>query len=134
MTTSEIIEKIEGADRFVDWFGEWPSFHDAEVLDFAFSRSLASVLRVHVFRMSSEVTASGHYRTFNHAVVSFQISEVLDGSLDGFNHQNVIGGLSVEEEDTSYRLVLWACYGLAGSLFCKDLSISFQAGVPTENV
>jgi hypothetical protein len=34
----EIIDEVPGTAEFIKWFGYWPSFHDAEVLDLKLCR------------------------------------------------------------------------------------------------
>ena len=48
---------IEGAKNLRDWFGYWPSFHDAEVILLHLNRSDASTLAVHTWEMTKEVDA-----------------------------------------------------------------------------
>ena len=48
---------ISGADAVVAWFGEWPTFHDAEVLTVHIDRELKrSFVRVRAFTRSNRTT------------------------------------------------------------------------------
>lgn len=61
-----------GVAELVEWFGSWPSFHDAEVTRIHLNRFGPSYVDVHVFRMTTDLTATGHYRCDMHAVVTFR--------------------------------------------------------------
>ena len=62
------VPEIPGADEVVAWFGGWPSFHDAEVLEFLFVRKGTSYLRLHAWVMTDQLDARGYYVLDKHAV------------------------------------------------------------------
>ena len=41
------IREIHGAAELHDWFGYWPNFHDAEIINLHLNRTGSSSLRVH---------------------------------------------------------------------------------------
>jgi len=56
------MELVEGSQKVEDIFGEWPSFHDAEVLEVTLDREARDAVRgptirftVHAFQMTEEV-------------------------------------------------------------------------------
>ena len=69
---------IEGAKNLRDWFGYWPSFHDAEVILLHLNRSDASTLAVHTWEMTKEVDEKGFYVLAKHVVVEFVMKEVVE--------------------------------------------------------
>jgi|ERR1035441_10497797 hypothetical protein len=117
------IAAIRGATELHDWFGYWPSFHDAEVLSLHLNRVGTSSLQVHTWEITKEVDDRGYFVTSKHAVVEFTFEAVSGLSLNGFNHQNVIFGLEIEKTDSGVRLTLDQCYGLAGSIEANEMSI-----------
>src|SRR5258708_34764958 len=119
---------IEGAKNLRDWFGYWPSFHDAEVILLHLNRSDASTRAVHTWEMTKEVDEKGFYVLAKHVVVEFVMKEVVGLSLNGFNHQNVVFGLAIERIDSGYRLTLEDCYGVAGTIDASDISIRLIPG------
>ncbi len=123
---------ILGADEVVRWFGRWPSFHDAEVLEVDLKREGRSSVRLHVFRMTNEVDAEGHLVLDLHAVVTFWFDEVTDLELVDFSHQNVIFELAVEPVAAGFRLALTPCYGIAGYIEAARVSVSLEPGKPEE--
>ena len=60
------------------WFGQVPSFHDAEILSLHLHRKGPSVLRLHGWINTGEVGQSGYFVLDRHAVVTFTLSEVMD--------------------------------------------------------
>ena len=80
-----------------------------------------------------------------HAVVTFALDGVMDLQLDGFSIQNVIGGLILRRaphrpERRNYlaldplpqdiEIELESCYGLAGLIRARSVSITFEPGEP----
>lgn len=92
LETIAILETIPGGSEVIEWFGGWPEFGDAEVLELRLVRRGKSLLRV-----SAEVSEAGKWRgpPFKHAVFDFTLRDMIDVYLDGFSHQNVIGGLTL---------------------------------------
>lgn len=117
------LETVNGAKNLCDWFGYWPSFHDAEVIWLHLNRRTTSSLVVHTWEMTKEVDEQGYYVQAKHVVVEFLMNNIVDLNLNGFSHQNVIFGLMIERLDDNYRLTLEGCYGIAGTIDAKDISI-----------
>jgi hypothetical protein len=144
----EIFATVSGARELVDWFGNVPRFHDAEILDLHLSRSGASLLRVHTWQMTSEVDEKGYFRLEKHVVVTFAMEEITGLNLRGFNHQNVIDGLEIKRygsggdfSEAAFRaqfppgpedfgVILEPTYGVGGVILARQLRISFVIGEP----
>ena len=90
LETISILETIPGGPQVVAWFDGWPEFGDAEVLELRLIRRGPSLLR-----LAASASEGGRWRgaPFKHAVFDFALRDMLDIRLDGFSHQNVIGGL-----------------------------------------
>ena len=100
----ELYERVVNHRLITDWFGYWPSFHDAEVLSLYLDRrpleagpGPSLVVRVHTFEMTREVDDRGHYKFRKHAIITLEFDGVEEMSLDGFNGQNALAGLDLEE-------------------------------------
>ena len=113
---------VPGAAEIINWFGHWPTFHDAEVVSIELNRSGTSILKVHTF--------VGH----KHAIVSFLLDDICELQLSGFNHQNVIFRLDLNKQDEEYEIVLVGCYGVEGRIVTKKIQITFEAGIPASSV
>jgi hypothetical protein len=124
------IGRIQGASELEEWFGYWPSFHDAEVIGLHLNRKGSSSLRVHTWEMTKEMDDKGFYVLAKHIVVEFIFEAVCGLSLNGFNHQNVIFGLAIDKTDCGFRVTLDNCYGLAGSIEAKSISLRLTPGKP----
>ena len=62
---------IEGAQNVVNWFGYWPTFHDAEVVSIMLNRAGSSELKVHAFETTSDVDPAGYFVSRKHAILTF---------------------------------------------------------------
>jgi hypothetical protein len=126
--TDETLNAVEGAQAVCDWFGYWPSFHDAEILDVHLARSGSSSIRVLTWHVNREVIENGYYRQEREAIVTFSLTGITDLELAGFSTQNVIFGLGLELSANGIRLVLSPCYGLAGYVDAAVVRVELTPG------
>lgn len=126
------LQPIDGAEQLYTWFGYWPSFHDAEVIKLHLNRRASSSLAIHTWEMTSEVDVEGFYVMTKHVVVEFVLKDICDLDLSGFSHQNVVSGLEIQKIATGFRLTLRGCYGIAGAIEVKEISIRLTAGKPQD--
>ncbi len=117
---------IAGAKELVAWFGSWPSFHDAEVLELLLRREDTSSLRVHVWRTTNEIDSRGFLKTDHHAVVTFTFEHVEDLEFTDFSSQNVIASLTCEATQNGIRVRLLPSYGIGGYIEAQRVTVSFQ--------
>ena len=132
--TDEQIPDIPGAEKVRAWFGRWPSFHDAEVLELHLNRRTSSWLSIHAWNMSSKTYEKDNRQYFvleKHAIVTFELDEVVGLELSEFNRQNVLGRLDVESVDGVYRLKLWYCHGLNGHIDARVVRVRVVPGAPS---
>jgi hypothetical protein len=124
--------ELEGASALLKWFGEWPSFHDAEVLSVVLDRRGNSCVRIRTWETTKEIDSNGFLRMTKHVVVSFFLDDLNDVELAGFSSQNVISGLSVTRSNEGLQLVLYPCYGVAGTFTCGAIRVEIEPGKPTD--
>ena len=129
-----ILRDVRGAREVIAWFGYWPSFHDAEVVSVLLSRDDESRIDIHTFNTSPEVNETGHYKTTNHAIVSFIMKDMQAMELTDFNHQNVLSCLVLSRVEDGFKLELGCCYGLCGSLQAASIRIEILPGLPSGSV
>ncbi|HET7890542.1 MAG TPA: hypothetical protein VFL34_03415 [Candidatus Sulfotelmatobacter sp.] len=127
MNKPGVTETIAIAEALMQWFGSWPSFHDAEVISLSLARKGPSVLRVYP-----------HYPN-KPATVDFILEEVTDIELHDFSGQNVIMSLAVERAidqngDPVYRLSLSPCYGLSGRIDAKSVGVELTPGKSPDGI
>lgn len=142
---TSIYDAVSGGADLVRWFGQVPSFHDAEILSLHLRRTGQSVLRLHGWINTGEVEQDGYFVLDRHAIVTFTLSGVMDLQLDGFSVQNVIGGLvlrrapdrlerrgylSLDPLPQDIEIELEPCCGLSGLIRSRAVSITFEPGKP----
>ena len=137
------VARIENSEAITSVFGYWPSFHDAEVLELVICRDgsgpgrASVVARVHVFEMTSQVKPDGHYLCHKHSIVSLVFEDVDELVMEGFNHQNALAGLRIEEREPGGCLAVAfdGAYGLEASLICRSIRVdSIALGIPAGSV
>jgi hypothetical protein len=124
---------VAGAQDLYDWFGYWPNFHDAEIVSLHLDRRAPSSLVVHTWEMTSKVDERGYFVLEKHVVVEFVFEDICGLNLEGFSIQNVIFGLDVQKKAQGFVVTLDPCYGLAGSIEAKKISIRLKPGKPPDN-
>ena len=122
----EFLRNIAGAQKLFDWFGYWPSFHDAEILSLALNRSGVSDMRILTWEMTNEIDEKGFYVLQKHTIVRFIFEEIIDLELSGFSDQNVIFGLSLRPIAEGTRIALDPCCGLAGNISARNISVELE--------
>jgi hypothetical protein len=68
--SEDVIKSIEGAAELSEWFGYWPSFHDAEIIEVTLNRKQQSKILIHTWRMTSELDSNGRYISDHHVLVT----------------------------------------------------------------
>ena len=107
------IIEIENSSSVVQYFGHWPSFHDAEVVSMQFDRGEPGYWPIiHIrFQLTDECEI----------VLLFQ--NVHEYELDGFNCQNVVSGLRFHKENELIICNLGPCSGLSGNVVAEKVSV-----------
>jgi len=124
---SAAYESIEAHETVLKAFGYWPAFHDAEVRSLVLDRNGAlfdkvADARVDLYLHALEWTKA-EKPMFNHHLVHLRFHDVEELALQGFNHQNAIFELKIEEHirhpetPRQLKVTLLPAFGLAGS-FC----------------
>jgi hypothetical protein len=141
-----IYHSVPGGSDLLSWFGQVPSFHDAEILSLYLCRRGQSILRLHGWIMG-KIGHDGYLMLDKHAVVTFMLEGVMDLQLDGFSSQNVIGGLTLrhapDRADRRPYLTLTPlpedieiqiepCFGMVGLIRARSVAISFESGKPND--
>jgi hypothetical protein len=86
--TASILAEIPGGPELLDWFGGSPNFGDAEVISLNLNREGPSILKMAVIKLVGT--------DFQTIVVVFTLRDMIDIALEGFSHQNVVGGLTLK--------------------------------------
>jgi hypothetical protein len=118
--------QIQGPESVAQWFGEWPSFHDAEILTLHIDRERqGSFLRLLAFTTSDRTDEAGYLIREHEAVVEFEFAGIRSLRIDGEDAdvQNVIGCLLVEQVGDGFRLSISPSYGIGGEIVVQDLRV-----------
>ena len=129
-----IAPSVPGAEQVVQWFGEWPSFADAEVFELNLRRRERSSILVHAWRMTREIDAEGYYILDRHAVITVWLEGITDLALADFSGQNVIANLDIKPHESGFRVTLWPIYGVGGHIDAERVTLSVGPGKPGEQM
>jgi hypothetical protein len=127
-STIAILRAVPGGPELLDWFHGWPEFGDAELLEVHLVRGGPSLVRLFV-----TVSAAGQYAgpPLKSGICTLYFGDMLDISVEGFSHQNVIGGLMLQPARSiqvhpsltglglvcgSHELALLPCAGAFGTI------------------
>ena len=86
---------IQNHAAVVDFFGCWPSFHDAQVISYEPAPDSVK-LTIHGWLMTDEVDAKGYFVLRNHALVTFRFSDLHDVQMDAFK-ANILSILEISQ-------------------------------------
>jgi hypothetical protein len=117
------------ANRLLDAFGYWHSFHDAEVhravLDRGGGDDRPSVtLLINVYDSSGALDERGYYDVRVNVMVSLRFTDVEDLELSDLGTQNVINELRLEAQSSGRIAVeLGPCFGLNGVFTCRAVEV-----------
>jgi hypothetical protein len=137
---------MPGGKNLLAWFGQEPTFHDAEIISLSLNRTGESELKIHGWIATGDVGSDGYSVLDKHAIVTFSLEGIMDLQLDGFSRQNVIGALALRyatdrgrsnyyampEDPSDIEIELTPCYGLDGYIRAKKVSLSFIPGRPSK--
>ena len=112
---SNSFELIEGNEVIRRYFGRWPSFHDAEIVEIHLHREEPSWLRVNT-------AIDGFHPEQKTGIVVFHFAEVLDLELYDFSNQNVVSSIDFKKTERGIKILLGPCYGLQGWLEVSSIS------------
>ena len=136
---------ISGSQKLTSIFGYWPSFHDAEIIDFHFwrgdfdpkqERYVFPVLTVklHVWELTKEVDQRGFLVLRHHTLSTLRFHNVEEFRMQGFNHQNAIFELFIEQQERTdgpspfFSVEFRPSFGMGAAFRCYQIEV--LAAVP----
>lgn len=131
--TDEDLQAIENSRVLTDVYGQWPSFHDAEVHRVILNRSgdegptLESV--IHAWETTPEVDERGSYVQTKHMLVTLLFKNITDLVIDDFNSQNVLFSVylarvvDTSPESRKWQVNLSGIYGMDAKFLCSSIVI-----------
>jgi len=99
---------VKGRDKLTGIFGAWPSFHDAEIVDFHYwrgkvkpgkwdDRNIFPALTLKIRILEATPPGAGH--AGNDTLATIRFTDIDGFTLKRFDHMNSILGLSIAEKD-----------------------------------
>lgn len=128
------VVRVLNSELLESRFGEWPAFHDAEVLSVRLDSGQRSdgvarlELDVHVFGVDG-LRPNGRLNFVLHTVATLQFEGIEDVELDGFGPQNVLFDLVLRDFGgggpslAQVQVELPSSNGLGGSFRCRDVIV-----------
>ncbi len=131
--TERLLRAIPGGQKLHDWFEGRVDFGDGEVAQLLLQRSEPSRLVIEVDRMR-------HGAATEFALITFHLKDVAEVKIEGFSHQNVIGGLLLRDahgrdlhpslvgigiEAPAHKIELEPCAGAFGTIEATIVEITF---------
>lgn len=118
MNQADVALSLPGALDVIAAFGEWPSFHDAEILRVVINRG-----------GRSSVTLRLMIPAYQQKSVTFTFERIADLRLEGEDAdvQNVIGALTIDADDQFITVHFSPCYGLAGYIKAEAVSVNVDS-------
>jgi hypothetical protein len=104
---------IAGANALTHIYGEWPTFHDAELLRIEMQRS--------PLRLILDVLTQQRPPAL---VVQLVFDDIEEVELGGFNNQNVLFALHVDQAERDVAVTLYSSYGLGGTFRCRGVTVA----------
>ena len=141
MTT---LPSIPGTKEVVSALGWWPSFHDAEVINFSLSRGATANAKKSEARLDVQVreyeprhegTAQCELVLIKNVIIRFAFAGVQNVQVEDFNFQNVINALHIQPEATEgqprLRVEVESIYGFGPTWLCSSAKVASVSRLPT---
>lgn len=130
MALPDALADLPGGRALVDWFGRLPRFHDAELLELDIPQGRAGRLVLHSWNRTDAVDPRGRYILDRHAVVTFDLDEVLQVELSDQEMPAIVARLSVTGRDGAHALGWTSACGVEGTITARGVRVGFVPGEP----
>ncbi|UOQ54900.1 Imm50 family immunity protein [Hymenobacter cellulosivorans] len=119
--------RISNHEIVREYFGYWPSFHDAEITKAAFEANPgywpSATFTIAAFELTAEVDPKGHYQQTKQCTIELLFTGIREMELEGFSHQNVILSLEIEESGSHIQCTINPSVGLDAFLIAEKVSV-----------
>ena len=121
---------IANAERVTDVYGEWPTFHDSEVLSLSLDRGkqpeLQPTMTVRIWTFMphrGQTDEKGYYTRSRYSIITFLFERPNDLIIEDFNHQNVLAGIVFREVGAMVEVKLEGLFGINATLVCSRVCV-----------
>ena len=120
------MEYLRGADKVIAWFGRWPSFHDAELLELHLHGVGLSSMKIRAFNMTNRVDAQGCFVSEKHAIVTFVFEGLKELKLDEneLSVPNTILDFTLEHRNEKFLLTFDTCDGFTVAFEASTVAVN----------
>jgi hypothetical protein len=124
MNGLDLLAEVSNAGMVIDRFGQWPTFHDSEVISIQLNRAGPFlILELYAFQTTSEKDLRGNFRRKNECQIVFLFDDIEELSLAAFNHQNVLAGLHLSRRNNLIEVSMDSLFGIEGHFVCKRMEV-----------
>ena len=126
------MENILGADKVIAWFGKWPSFHDAKLLELHLHHTGRSSMKIHAFNMTNRVDAQGNFVSEKHTIVTFVFEGLKELKLNEneLSVPNTILDFTLEYRGGKFLLAFDTCDGFVVAFEAATVTVDLLPGKP----
>ena len=136
--TAEVLKGVPGGVELLEWFGGKPTFGDGEVLELSLKSRGPSRLRIVAF---SSANRGSEFGVLPSAIITFELADMIDASIEGFARPNISGGLKLRyarEKNfhpsllgigmsiADHEIELEPCAGVFGTIRASIVRVSFE--------
>jgi hypothetical protein len=116
---------IVNAEVVRQFFGHWPSFHDAEISKVTFEANPgywpSATFTINVCAITQE--GQDGLKRFKHCAIELQFTGIQELEFDYFGHQNVIFNLVVEESGSNLKCIFESSVGLDALIVAREVHV-----------
>jgi hypothetical protein len=126
----DCIAEIPGAAELSNWFGGFPSFHDA-YFGFQINSDGSGWLRAYGARMTDRVDAQGYFISEKHFAATLQLEEIQSVQMSDFlPGLAILGRLEIRKAGADFEVDFGdTSYGVSGVIRAKRVSLKFEPDV-----
>ena len=115
---------IQNHEAVVSFYGDWPSFHDANVPEYRAPTLEDSTLdfTLHTWQMTNDVDSKGYFVLHKHALVKFYFDGLTDVQMDAFGTGNILFGVDFirTDQDAELSVELNSVMAMPGSFNARN--------------
>lgn len=119
------LARIANAEAVRQFFGHWPSFHDAEISKVTFEANPgywpSATFTINACAMTKE--EHDGLKTVKHCAIEFQFIDIQELEFDSFSHQNVIFDLVIEESGSNLKCTFNSSVGLDALIVAREVHV-----------
>jgi hypothetical protein len=118
--------EIENQNIIIDYFGDWPSFHDFEIQRLVLDRG--EVVNgddpsLYIQVVGSRGKESPAYPNRGDCIIELRFESIENVRLAGFNHQNAINDIDIQRVQEILKVKFLGAYGVDGEFECKTVRV-----------